>query len=510
MLISQLIQDLPINVVCGQSDLDVTDVCEDSRLAIPGCLFIARPGTQTDGSQFILDAVKAGATAVLCSQVPDHLSEQLTVLTTENVDTALTATLADRFFDHPSTKLRLIGVTGTNGKTTTAYLIRRLIRRSGVMCGMIGTIEIDDGIDRTTAQLTTPGSVELARLLSKMVDNGCKAAVMEVSSHALDQGRVAAMKFHAAVFTNLTGDHLDYHGTMANYAAAKAKLFTKVDENGWAIVNGDDPYSQEMLANCKAKQLWCRVMEIAHIQKPQDAEPAANQCTATILKMSSSRSYARLAGPWGSYELDIPLIGRHNLYNTIQAIAAANTVTPVARKLRPILEQAKGVPGRLELVELDDAPGTIPAVLVDYAHTHDALENVLSAIKPLCQGKLICVFGCGGDRDATKRPKMAKIACDYSDIAIITSDNPRTENPFKIIADIQAGIPSQTTCDVRVIEGRKAAIEQAIAWADTMDTVLIAGKGHEDYQILGTEKTHFDDREVAREFLMKKGLTTRD
>ncbi|MAX25462.1 MAG: UDP-N-acetylmuramoyl-L-alanyl-D-glutamate--2,6-diaminopimelate ligase [Phycisphaeraceae bacterium] len=509
MLISQLIQALPITLVRGDRSLQVSDVCEDSRLASSGCLFIARGGTQTDGSQFIADAVTAGAVAVLCAQIPDNLPEHVTVLQSQTVDTALTATVADRFFDHPSTKLRLVGVTGTNGKTTTAYLIRRLIRRSGVMCGMIGTIEIDDGIERTTAELTTPGSVELARLLAKMVDNGCAAAVMEVSSHALDQGRIAALQFHTAVFTNLTGDHLDYHGTMANYAAAKAKLFEMVSDKGWAIVNGDDPYASQMLEQCKARQLHCHVTETSPVEKPQDIVETG-KCIATILQMTSARSYARMAGPWGSYELEIPLIGRHNLYNTIQAIAAANTITPVARKLRPTLEQAKGVPGRLELVTLDDAPdGVLPAVLVDYAHTHDALENVLSAIRPLCLGKLICVFGCGGDRDVSKRPKMAKIACDYSDIAIITNDNPRTENPFKIIDDIQAGIPKQTACDVRIIDDRKAAIEQAIALADANDTVLIAGKGHEDYQILGTEKTHFDDREVARDVLMK-GLVIRD
>ena len=508
MLISQLISELPIQIIRGDATIAITDVYEDSRHVSPGSLFIARSGTATDGSSFITDAIASGATAVLCTKIPETASEQVTWLTSETVDTQLTGQLAERYFDHPSQKLKLIGITGTNGKTTTAYLTRRLLRQSGVMCGMIGTIEIDDGINRNTAQLTTPGSVELSRLLAKMVANGCTAAVMEVSSHALDQGRASAMTFHAAVFTNLTGDHLDYHGSMANYATAKAKLFEGLGPDNWAILNTDDPYSQEMIANSKARQLWCRVCDVAPVESPQETEEQPTFCTATILKMSSSRSYTRMAGPWGSYELDIPLIGKHNLYNTIQAIAAANTVTSVARKLRPTLEQAKGVPGRLELVRVDEDASEFPAILVDYAHTHDALENVLSAIKPLCEGRLITVFGCGGDRDESKRPKMAKIACDFSDIAIITSDNPRTENPFKIIEQIQAGVPKDTVCDVRVIDDRRHAIEQAIALAGEKDTILIAGKGHEDYQIVGTEKIHFDDRQVAREYLYK-GVGTR-
>lgn len=511
MRIDQLISDLPIILVSGEPARQLADLCEDSRKATAGCLFIARAGTTTDGAQYIADAIGAGAAAVLCEQVPENASPDVAWLKADRVDNSLVSQLAQTFFGHPARKLKLIGVTGTNGKTTTAYLTRRLLRRSGIMCGMIGTIEIDDGIDRTTAHLTTPGCVELAKLLAKMVDNGCTAAVMEVSSHALDQGRVAALPFHAAIFTNLTGDHLDYHGTMANYAAAKAKLFTALGQNGWAILNMDDPYSQHISDKCKARKLWCRICESTPVTDQPDETALSEEedlCTATMLQMTSGSSCARMAGPWGSYELTLPLIGRHNLYNVLQAIAAANTVTCVAKNLRSILEQANGVPGRLELVRIDSEQ-PIPAVLVDYAHTHDALQNVLSAIKPLCAGKLICVFGCGGDRDATKRPKMAKIACDYSDIAIITSDNPRTENPYKIIEDIQAGVPSDTACDVRVIDDRKSAISMAVELATPQDTLLIAGKGHEDYQILGMETIHFDDCQVAKQMLVK-GVVSRE
>jgi UDP-N-acetylmuramyl-tripeptide synthetase len=501
MHIDQLITDLPIRLVYGDKTLQIDDICEDSRLATPGCFFIARSGTTTDGARYIADAIAAGAVAVLCESIPDNAAKTVAWLTADKVDNQLTGMLAEAFFEHPSRKLRLIGITGTNGKTTTAYLTRRLLRRSGIMCGMIGTIEIDDGINRTTASLTTPGSVELSRLLGQMVNNGCTAAVMEVSSHALDQGRAAALDFHVGIFTNLTGDHLDYHGTMANYATAKAKLFTELGSTDWAVLNMDDPYSQEMAAHCNARKLWCQVCDVTPVAPMLEDEDSESICTATMLQMTSAQSLARLQGPWGSVELNLPMIGKHNLHNVIQAIAAANCITAVARKLRPALEQAKGVPGRLELVTID-AQQALPTVLVDYAHTHDALENVLAAIKPLCTGKLICVFGCGGDRDATKRPKMAKIACDYSDIAIITSDNPRTENPMKIMDDIQAGVPADTSCDVRVIDDRHQAIEQAIQLANPQDTILIAGKGHEDYQIIGTEKTHFDDREIAAQCLM--------
>lgn len=503
MLISQLISDLPICLVNGDQTGQITDLCEDSRLVTPGSLFIARSGGVTDGASYIASAIASGAVAILCEKIPTDAPKHVTWLTADKVDNQLTGQVAQRFYGDPSRKLKLIGVTGTNGKTTITYLIRRLLQCAGVPCGIIGTIEIDDGIRKTTASLTTPGSVELAKLLARMVDNGCKAAVMEVSSHALDQGRAAALTFHAGIFTNLTGDHLDYHGTMSNYAAAKAMLFTSLGKNSWAILNADDPYSQTMAADCLARKLWCKVTDTPVITLPQDVQDTHDQCTATILQMTSSKSLARMEGPWGSYELALPLIGRHNLYNTLQAIAAANTVTAVARRLHEALENITGVPGRLEPVTVD-CDEALPTVLVDYAHTHDALQNVLSAIKPLCVGKLICVFGCGGDRDATKRPKMAQIACDLSDIAIITSDNPRTENPFKIIEDIQAGVPKVTICDVRVIEDRYLAIEQAIELASPEDTILIAGKGHEDYQIIGKEKHHFDDREVAKEILKKK------
>lgn len=500
MNINQLICDLPIHFLNGDKSLPIDDICEDSRLATQGCLFIARTGTTTQGAAFIADAIQAGAVAILCEKIPDDAPQNLTWITAEKIDNKLTSQLAETFFGNPSHKLRLVGITGTNGKTTTAYLTRRLIRRSGVMCGMIGTIEIDDGIERTPATLTTPGCVELSKLFKRMVDNGCEAAVMEVSSHALDQDRTAAIDFHVGVFTNLTGDHLDYHGDMDSYSKAKAKLFESLGSTDWAILNADDPYSKQMQENCDARILHCHVNEEPAPPISDPTQVGESACHASMLQMTSNASRTQMTGPWGSIELTLPMIGKHNLYNTLQAIAAANAITSVARNLRTALEQSKGVPGRLEKVMVQSET-PLPTVLVDYAHTHDALKNVLSAVKPLCQGKLITVFGCGGDRDATKRPKMAAIACQDSDIVIITSDNPRNENPSAIIADIQAGVPDDRLSQVQIIEDRKQAIEQAIQLATPMDTILIAGKGHEDYQISGSEKIHFDDREIAARFL---------
>ena len=503
MNLTQLISNLPIDLPYHDNTVNITDICDDSRLCTPGCLFIARSGSETNGSAFIDSAIQAGAVAVLCQAIPKDAPQDITWLTADKIDNKITGQLAETFFDHPSRKLRLVGITGTNGKTTTAYLTRRLLRRSGVMCGMIGTIEIDDGINRSPASLTTPGCIELSRLLANMVNNGCTAGVIEVSSHALDQDRISALNFHVGIFTNLTGDHLDYHGNMENYAQAKAKLFQTLGPTDWAILNIDDPYSKQMTANCKARILSCRVTDESDNQlKIQTDENAETFCTATILEMTSASSRARLNGSWGSYELRLPFIGKHNLYNTLQALAAANTITAVARKIRATLEQPKGIPGRLEKVTVDNDL-SLPTVLVDYAHTQDALKNVLSTVAPLCKGKLICVFGCGGDRDVTKRPKMAKIACQYSDTVIITSDNPRTQDPQKILTDIQAGIPSDTTCTVQVIEDRQHAIAKAIELASPNDTVLIAGKGHEDYQIVGTQKLPFDDRKIAATYLAK-------
>lgn len=512
MKLKQLLEKLDYDVILGSDDTDVSDLTDDSRQAKPGSLFIARDGHSSHGKDYIGDAIAQGAIAIIAQTPPPSVAlasptgQPVTWITTRLVNQTFGGILADRFFDHPGQKLSLIGITGTNGKTTTAYLIRHLLETTGVHCGMIGTVEIDDGQNTYPAQLTTPGAIEFVRLLATMVKHKCKAVAAEVSSHALHQGRVAGLKFDVALFTNLTGDHLDYHHTMEEYADAKALLFDSLPASSWAILNADDPYAARMVRDSKARELWCTLA-------PQPAEHHRGRVTqATVIKLMAGHSRARFDGPWGSCETDLPLVGRHNISNVLQAITAANVVTGMSRTLSTALEHCPPLPGRLEPVfasgenqsSHEAHTSRMPAVLVDYAHTHDALENVLNSLRPVCEGKLVVVFGCGGDRDRTKRPRMAKAACELADQVIVTSDNPRTENPQAIIDEILAGVPKDRAMIVHVEVDRAKAIDQAIAQASARDVVLIAGKGHEDYQIVGTTKRHFDDREHARRSLEKR------
>lgn len=512
MKLKQLLENIDHDVIQGTADTDVSDLTDDSRQAKPGSLFLARDGHNSQGRDYIGDAIAQGAIAIIAQTPPPAVAiasptgQPITWITTRLVNQTFGGILAERFFNFPSRKLSLIGITGTNGKTTTAYLIRHLLETAGVHCGMIGTVEIDDGKNTYAAQLTTPGSIEFVRLLAAMVNHGCKAVAAEVSSHALHQGRVAGLKFDVAVFTNLTGDHLDYHHTMEEYADAKAILFDSLPVSSWAILNADDTYAKRMVRDCKARELWCTLAA-------QPAEQHRGRMTqATVIELMAGHSRARFDGPWGSCEADLPLVGRHNIANVLQAITAANAVSSMARTLHAALEHCPPLPGRLEAVyasgenQMSHATHTsrLPAVLVDYAHTHDALENVLKSLRPVCEGKLIVIFGCGGDRDRTKRPRMAKVACELADQVIVTSDNPRTEQPQVIIDEILAGVPKGRSGMVHVEIDRAAAIEQTIAQASARDVVLIAGKGHEDYQIIGKTKRHFDDREHARDALEKR------
>ena len=538
MRLDELITDLPVTLIEGDPGLEIAEITDDSRTATPGCLFIARGGADDDGSRYIADAVARGAVAVLWtgdrgqgtgdsqSAIRDPQSAIPATLTADVVDQALAGRLAERFFGNPSGKLKVIAITGTNGKTTTAFLVQHLLQQAGIKCGLIGTVVNDDGRVRTVAELTTPGAIGFARLLAMMVRNGCEAVVAETSSHALHQGRIAALKVNVAVFTNLTGDHLDYHKTMERYADAKAMLFEQLEPGSWAVVNNDDAYSDRMLRDCKAHVVRCSA-------KP-DADDQINRCRAKIITLAADHSRVQLDGPWGSIDVKLPFVGEHNVYNALEAAAAANCITPLARTLRQSLRECPAPPGRLELVRPDwtnagchgsrrsadetraddrSAAGSsarvsadldpwhpsqvIPTVFVDYAHTHDALLNVLKALRPVCRGRLITLFGCGGDRDGEKRPKMAAVACEGSDVVIITSDNPRTEDPRKIIDEILAGVPAGRRDEVIVEPDRAAAIIKAISGAQPEDIVLLAGKGHEDYQILGRQKRHFDDREHA-------------
>jgi len=483
---------------------EVTLVTDDSRKVIPGAMFVARPGTNADGRAFVSDAVARGA-AVILHAGPDPCAgiagAERVVRVAVPAGTEIgrfTCLLADCFEGSPSHWLDVVGVTGTNGKTTITFLVQQFMNAHAPRCGVIGTVVIDDGARAEPASLTTPGGADVSAALGRMVRNGCRSCAIEVSSHALDQGRAGALRFRVGIFTNLTGDHLDYHGTMERYAAAKARLFAMLDAGGTAVVNADDPWHARMIEGCPARVLRCRVVGGgSRGAGGPGAAPGSSECVATVHESRLGWQDTTFAGPWGGIRVRLPVVGRHNAMNALQAAAAAWALGVPASVLERVLGACKAPPGRLEPVT---GPADPFAVLVDYAHTDDALLNVLSALRPLVGegGRLVTVFGCGGDRDRTKRPRMMRVACERSDRVVVTSDNPRTEDPAAIIAEVVAGRPEACAAEVVQEADRARAIELAVGDARPGDIVLIAGKGHEDYQITGTEKRAFDDRRVAR------------
>jgi UDP-N-acetylmuramoyl-L-alanyl-D-glutamate--2,6-diaminopimelate ligase len=476
-LLSTVSSDLPLWKI---PDLAITGVCEDSRLAKPGNLFIARHGTKTDGAKFLDDALARGAIAALV-QAPVTASK-LPQIVMRDVN-SIASVLANAFHSRPDEQVRVLGVTGTNGKTTTTYLLRHLLAHAGIRSGMVGTVETDDGRNRREAEMTTPSATRIAELLAAMRDNDCRACAMEVSSHALDQGRVAGVRFAGAAFTNLTGDHLDYHKTMPAYAGAKAKLFASLDESAIAAVNCDDPGFEHMIADCRG-----RIVRFGF--------GAAAEYRATTAVTNAGGTHFELFTPDGRTDVHMQLIGRHNIENALAAATLAGEVFGLSvHQIASGLRDAPGAPGRLQVVR----GGQPFAVLIDYAHTDDALENVLTALRPLARGKLRVLFGCGGDRDRTKRPRMARTAEKLADVVYVTSDNPRTEDPRAILNEIVTGFSRPGTA---IIEAdRREAIRRILSDAEPADVVLIAGKGHENYQVIGTEKRHFDDAEEAGTFL---------
>jgi UDP-N-acetylmuramoyl-L-alanyl-D-glutamate--2,6-diaminopimelate ligase len=473
----------PQYVVAGLPDVEITGVQEDSRLVRPGDLFVARVGTKTDGGKFIEDAKKRGAVAVVTAQKLPNVDLPQAVVN----DPCAASILGNLFHGRPSKAVRVLGVTGTNGKTTTAYLIRHLLKKVDQRCGMIGTVEIDDGQTIAEATMTTPGAIELAELLARMRGHDCRACAAEISSHALDQGRAAGIFFAGAGFTNLTGDHLDYHdGKMEEYAAAKARLFAGLDPDAVAAVNCDDEWAERMIQDCAARLVWFSA----------GAGPKADYWASDIAVSTEGTRFV-MHTPDAACDVSMKLIGRHNIENALCAASLVGEVFHLsAQAIADGLHDAAGAPGRLQSVRC----GQQFAVLVDYAHTDDALKNVLSALRPLTRGKLRVCFGCGGDRDRTKRPRMGKIAGEMADRVYITSDNPRSEEPSSILNEIIAGLEAREKL-VMVESDRRTAIEQALADAEPEDVVLIAGKGHEDYQIIGAERHHFDDVEECERVL---------
>jgi len=500
MRLDQLIAGSNASLVRGRPDLDITGIVEDSRQAAAGCLFIARSGTKDDGRAYIQAAIAAGAAAVLTAD-PQAIPHGTAALIAADPAEA-GATLAERFHNNPSSKLKLVGITGTNGKTTIAFLIHQFLNRAGMTCGLMGTVHIDDGRTTVPANLTTPSAIEISTLLAAMVRNGCKACVMESSSHALHQKRTAGLAFKAGVFTNLTGDHLDYHKSMDAYRDAKAILFASLPANGVAVLNADDLASDAMAIVARARIIRCSTstsVEAASAESRQGQvgkDVGRADCTARTIQSTIKHTRVAMRGPWGEWNINLPLIGGHNVMNALQALATAHALGVPVDSLRETLETCVAPPGRLEPVTTADDPFT---VLVDYAHSDDALENVLRSLRPLVMtgASLRVVFGCGGDRDRTKRPRMAAVACRWADDVIITSDNPRTEDPQSIIEMIRAGVPNDRLGQMTSQVDRAAAIALALERAAEGDIILIAGKGHEDYQIIGTTRRPFDDRRIA-------------
>jgi UDP-N-acetylmuramoyl-L-alanyl-D-glutamate--2,6-diaminopimelate ligase len=457
----------------------------DSRLIWPGDCFIAIPGTHFDGHDFIPQAVAAGAKYIVYQS--DLFSPQAClggVFVDVPDTTNAAALLAQARSGNPASELTNLAVTGTNGKTTIAFLVRSVLRSAGRKCGLIGTVIYDTGDQVTEAPLTTPDCLTIARAQRQMVDAGARYMVIEASSHALDQNRLAAIDFAAAAFTNLTGDHLDYHRTESAYLDAKTKLFERLLPDATAVLNRQSPHSAQIAKRTAAKVLWYGI--------DNDSDITARIESMTIEGTGFNLSYAGQ-----SCFVSTPLLGLYNVGNHLAATGLCLAIGLDLDTVASGLSALESVPGRLERVDFD-GPFTI---LIDYAHTDDALKNVLSTLKPLCKGRLIVVFGCGGDRDRTKRPRMAAVAEQLADIVVVTTDNPRTEQPEFIIGEIMTGFERPTADTIFVELQRDEAIRHAVSRAEKDDIVLIAGKGHENYQIIGNEKIHFSDSEVAADCL---------
>jgi UDP-N-acetylmuramoyl-L-alanyl-D-glutamate--2,6-diaminopimelate ligase len=491
-LLHSLLNQVGLPVPSTLANAQLQSISCDSRRISGGTLFLGLPGTQVDGGAFWRQVLADGAAAAVISQaaaLADPPGPEDPVVVVPDPVALWAGELAAAFWHHPSQRLRLIGVTGTNGKTTTTHLIEHLAAKTGHPAALFGTLVNRWPGHSVTAQHTTAFADLLQNQLSQAVEAGALLAAMEVSSHALDQGRVAGCRFAGAVFTNLTQDHLDYHPSMEAYFEAKSLLFASPLLSGGAVVNVDDPWGAKLAERLLAagKECWRSSLD------RDDAELAISD-----LRMEADGVNGVLRTPLGSGAFQSPLVGRFNLMNLLQAVGILQLQGIPLPRLLEAIPHFKGVPGRMERVK---APALAcgPAVLVDYAHTPDGLENALAASRPFTKGQLICVFGCGGDRDRTKRPQMGAIAARLADAVVVTSDNPRTEDPQRILEDVIAGIPGGTPM---VVEADRAqAIASAIANANDDDLVLIAGKGHEDYQILGSRKIHFDDREEAEKAL---------
>jgi UDP-N-acetylmuramoyl-L-alanyl-D-glutamate--2,6-diaminopimelate ligase len=476
--------------VHGDGEKEITAIDYDSRNVKPGSMFVALQGRKVDGKKFVAAALAAGAAAI----VTDTLQQDITATQVVVADPLLAmADMSSRLYGHPDKKMRVIGVTGTNGKTTITYFLETLFSIHKLSTGVVGTVNYRYAGKSFPAPNTTPQSADLYRMFNDMMQSGGKVVAMEVSSHALALGRVRGIEFDTAIFTNLTRDHLDFHKTMEEYFAAKALLFSGLEagEKNYAksaIINIDDSWGKKLAGMVQqAEVLTYGIQEKAAVR-------------AENIHYSSSGTDFTLVSPYGSKQLHIKHLGKHNVYNALASAAAALSAGIPFDGVVQGLESAPQAPGRLERVDA----GQPFTVVVDYAHTDDALLNVLNALQELKTARIITVFGCGGDRDRSKRPVMGDIATANSDFVLVTSDNPRSEDPQKITLDIEVGIRRQHRTNYNVIIDREEAIAAAIGMAQKGDIILIAGKGHEDYQIIGDKRLHFNDVEVAKKCILKK------
>lgn len=479
MILSEILYKMSVQVVAGKTDINITNIVFDSRQVLEGSLFVAIGGTQVNGHNFIATAIERGASAILCEHLPESLKENITYLQVENSAKGMGFAAAN-FYQHPSNKLKLVGVTGTNGKTSIATLLFRLFRKLGYRCGLLSTVQnqIDDEIIPSTH--TTPDSVKVNELLAEMVQRGVTYCFMEVSSHAVVQERIRGLQFVGGIFTNLTHDHLDFHGTFDNYLKAKKGFFDQLSSSAFALVNTDDKVGKVMLQNT-----------------------AARKETYSLKNIGTFKGKVLASGLFGlqmeinNKEVWFKLIGSFNAYNLLGVYGAAVLLGEDSDEVLMQLSDIKPPAGRFEqIVSKNNVVG-----IVDYAHTPDALKNVLETIVDLREGnqQIITVVGCGGNRDAAKRPIMAEIACKFSDKVILTSDNPRNEDPLEILSQMQQGVPAIHFKKTETIEDRHQAIIEAVKMAKSEDIILVAGKGHETYQDIKGIKHHFDDKEVLRE-----------
>lgn len=489
MLLSKLLESAGVAVRQRAGDTEVTEVVADSRRCRGGSCFVAVRGAKQDAHRFIPAAVLSGCSAVVCEDA-SAIPSGTPVAVVDNSRVAV-ARLAQAVRGWPARRLTCIGVTGTNGKSTTTCLIRDILQAADFCPGLLGTLTYETGGRIVEADQTTPDPLTLADMTAEMVAAGMTHLVMEASSHALHQDRCAGLEFRVGVFTNLTGDHLDYHGTMAEYLRVKRRLFEGMTAGATAVLNLDDPASQSLVEAARAG--GARVIFYGLDERAE--------FFGRVTRADAAGTAFDLVTPGRTVPIRTPLIGRHNVSNCLAAAGACAALGIDLEKIASVLGGVKVVPGRLERV-----PAAAPfSVFVDYAHTDDAMQNVLTALRPVTKRKLTIVFGCGGDRDRTKRPRMAQVAERLADEVIVTSDNPRTEQPEAIIEEILTGFSPAGRKRIHVQADRRKAIERAIGMSDAGDIVLIAGKGHEKYQIVGATKHHFDDVEVAQQMMASAG-----